>query len=214
MSGRRDVIKFGAAFAGLAPPPSTTPPAPLSFDITRDGGHVGEHHVDFREDANLLVATIAVEIVVRLGPIALYRYNHSAREAWRDGQFQELTSETNDDGKRFQVKVFRENARIHVDIPSRPRAVMPVDTIPLTHWNVQCMRQPLINPQDGSPIVSRIVPRGAERVASAGGQTVPAQRYSLVGDVTLDDWYDSAMRWAALRTKAKDGSMVEYRRVA
>jgi hypothetical protein len=35
----------------------------------------------------------------------------------------------------------------------------------------------------------------------------------LIGESQIDDWYDSAGEWVALRGKVKDGSVLEYRRV-
>jgi hypothetical protein len=50
-------------------------------------------------------------------------------------------------------------------------------------------------------------------VALADGRMVRAARYSLVGKPALDDWYDDARQWTALRTIGKDGSTIDYRRV-
>jgi hypothetical protein len=214
MIGRRDLIASGTALAAMAPTVAMALPQDLAFEVMRDGSRVGTHRIAFRQNGNDLVAANAVEIVVRLGPIALFRYTHSAREVWRDGQFQQLKSETNDDGKRLQVSIARDADKVVVDVPSQPRAIMPPDTIPLTHWNVLCMRNPLINPEDGVPITSRVVAHGDDMVASVGGRMISARHYSLVGKVALDDWYDVTPLWTALRTKAHDGSMVEYRRTA
>jgi hypothetical protein len=210
--GRRAILAGSVALAGM-PTPGVALPSDLSFDVLRDGTRVGQHVIGFARAGDLVTATIRVEIVVRLGPIALFRYTHSAREIWRGDRFQELSSETNDDGKPFRVNMSRDGQQVIVEGSARPRAVVSPDTIPLTHWNVLCMRRPLVNPQDGLPIASRVVEHGTDNFQTSGGRTIGARRYSLVGTVTLDDWYDDTPLWTGLRTKARDGSMVEYRKV-
>jgi len=213
MIGRRGLLVCGTALAGTSPTISPALPPVLAFDVVRDGNRVGQHQVAFRQDGGMVTATIAVEIIVRLGPIVLYRYNHNGRETWRDGEFESLTTETNDSGTRFKVSMTRTAANVVVDSGSRPPAAMPRETIPLTHWNARCMERPLVNPQDGVPVTSSVVVHGEDTVGLANGQMVRARHFSLVGVVTLDDWYDATPLWTALRTKAHDGSTVEYRRV-
>jgi hypothetical protein len=62
------------------------------------------------------------------------------------------------------------------------------------------------------PIATRVLARAEDMVTLSGGRTLPARHYSLVGKVALDDWYDAAPLWTALRTQARDGFMTEYRR--
>jgi hypothetical protein len=228
LTGRRDVLAAGAAFAGTAFAPVSpvttgffpvpgfeqiSQPTSMGFAVLRNGSRIGTHRIDFREADGVVTATIAVEIVVRFGPITLFRYGHNAREIWRDGQFESLVSETNDDGKPIRAKIARTAEGVVVEVQSKQRVVMAAETIPLTHWNIQCMDRPLVNPQDGTPIMSQVVQRGEESVPMPDGKMVTARHYSLVGKVAIDDWYDGSSVWVALRTKAVDGSMIDYRRV-
>ena len=142
----------------------------------------------------------------------LFRYTHSVREVWRDGQFVSLVSETNDDGKQFSVNARRTEQNVVVQASPPAAAVLGPDAIPLTHWNILCMRRPLFNPQDGVFVDSRVTEGGDELVTLADGGRVAARHYSLRGKVMLDDWYDRAGVWAALRGTAKDGSIIDYRR--
>jgi hypothetical protein len=58
-----------------------------------------------------------------------------------------------------------------------------------------------------------IAPRGAGSLALADGRQVAATRYSLMGEATLDDWYDDQGVWAGQRARAEDGSILDYRRI-
>jgi hypothetical protein len=76
------------------------------------------------------------------------------------------------------------------------------------------MAAPLFNPQDGKPMPLTVTPRGQDMVPLANGSLVRATHYALTGEATLDDWYsDDADIWTALRAIAKDGSIIDYRRV-
>jgi len=187
-------------------------PADVRFEVFRNGSNIGQHVVTFRQEGDIVLASVTVEIAVRLGPIVLFRYTHSVRETWRDGQFVQLDSETNDNGKPFKVHAAHAGDHVIVETAASAKQTLPPETIPLTHWNMLCMRRPLFNPQDGVPIDSTIVPRGEEMVALADGQTVRATHYSLVGKVALDDWYSDTRQWTALRSIGTDGSTIDYRR--
>lgn len=193
-------------------------PAPrfpdLRFDVLRNGGSIGTHSIRMRQDGAALEAAIDVDIAVRVGPIVLYRYTLKAREIWREGSFVSLDSETNDDGTRQWVKAARAAGHVAVEASGKATLPMPVNALPLTHWNILCMERPLFDPQDGTSVQSSVQPKGEEAVALADGRSIRATRYALVGKVALENWYDAAGHWAALRAPARDGSTIEYRRAA
>jgi hypothetical protein len=210
MIPRRLVLIGGAALTAAAPISGTA----VRFDVMRNDSLIGQHNVTFHADRDTLVANVAVEIVVRLGPVPLFRYTHTVRETWLGDRFLSLDSETNDDGKHFRVHAARITDQIVVETEASPRLSLTPETIPLTHWNRLCMTRPLFNPQDGVPVDSTVVERGQEMVPLADGKAVRATHYSLVGKVALEDWYDTAGQWTALRSVGRDGSRIEYRRVA
>jgi hypothetical protein len=213
MIGRRQTLIVGAALAVATPirGVSAAPPSDLRFEVFRNDSRIGHHTISFHAESDTTVANVAVEIVVRLGPIPVFRYTHAVRETWRGDRFLSLESETYDDGTPYHVEA--SNAGEHVVVTTRtlPRVELPPETIPLTHWNQLCMRRPMFNPQDGAPVESTVAPRGEEMVALADGREVRATHYSLVGKIALEDWYDAAGKWTALRSIGHDGSRIEYR---
>ncbi len=213
MIARRGFLTGAAALLAVAPANAMALPPDIRFNVMRNGSEIGRHVVTFRQEGASLLALTDVHIAVRLGPIVLFRYTHSVRETWHGGQFLNMESETDDDGKHFQVRAAWSSDQIAVETLDAPRAILPPSTIPLTHWNILCTERPLFNPQDGVPVNSTVVARGEEMVPLADGKLVRAAHYSLVGKVALDDWYDDSRQWTALRSIGKDGSTIDYRRV-
>jgi len=213
---RRGFLAGGAALAAASTSRVTAPPVQpgLRFEVMRNGNRIGQHTIRFRQEGTALEAEIDVDIAVRVGPIVLYRYALKGREIWRDGAFVSLESEINDDGTRHRVKATRTPENVVVEVSGAPSVIFPPNAIPLTHWNNLCMERPLFNPQDGAAIASSVLTRGEDMVPLADGRSVRATRYSLIGKVALDDWYDMTRHWTALRAPGRDGSTIEYRRAA
>lgn len=199
------------AAAAAAPPLS---PGLLRFDVLRNDSLIGQHVITLTRNGAVLLAAINVRFVVTLGPITLYRYTHTVREEWRDGIFERMESNTNDDGTSHSVRADRTADGVVVRTGSGKRTVMPRETVPLTHWNYICMSAPLFNPQTGEQVRPQVLARGEESVSLADGRAIRARRYSLSGDVALDDWYDGTQTWVALRSTGSDGSTISYRRAA
>jgi hypothetical protein len=184
----------------------------LAFTITRKGSEIGSHTLDFRKAGTVLTVAIDVKIAVSFGPITLYRYAMSGVETYRDDKFAELETTSNDDGTALHVTAVRSAAGVVIDSKTLGKQTLPAETLPLTHWNIGNMTAPLFNPQDGKPMKLAARNLGADNVALADGRKVAATHFALTGESTLDDWYDAANVWTALRAVGTDGSIIDYRR--
>jgi hypothetical protein len=71
---------------------------------------------------------------------------------------------------------------------------------PMNHWNQKAFPGPFFNPETGKPM--RV------QVARAG-----AGHWTIRGEAEMDDYYDEAGQWLAIRAKGTDGSAIEYRRI-
>ncbi len=201
-------LAAGAARGGAGEPANER----LSFSVLRKGSEIGTHTLEFRRAGNAMEAHIDVSMSVGIGPITLFRYRHAGVEVWRDDRFAEIETTTDNDGEKLHVTARRGPAGVVVDSNKLGRATLPADALPLTHWSIRCMSAPLFNPQDGKPMRLTVKPLGAARVALANGTDVDATHFSLTGESTLDDWYNTRSVWTALRAVAPDGSVIEYRR--
>ncbi|MDP1618784.1 DUF6134 family protein [Phenylobacterium sp.] len=210
---RRSLIVTGAS-ALAAPGAFAAAPANgrLGFAVFRGKDKVGEHLMRFTRNGSGLMVNTEVEMRVRLGPIPVFRYAHTATERWRDDSFASLTTRTDTNGKIEQVKAEATGAGIAIEGPGG-RLTAPASAAPLTHWNALALEGPLFNPQLGKIMKIRTARAGRESVQLADGRSVPATRWTIRGEAEIDNWYDTAGAWAGLRGKLEDGSTMIYRRI-
>lgn len=197
---RRTLLAAGLGTLLPAPVLAAVPASGrLAFAVFRNGTKVGEHRMSFDGAAGDVAVTTEVEIVVRLGPVPVYRYRHQASERWAGGRFERLSTTTVANGSRKQVTATRGGSGVTIQGPAG-RVQAPPAAAPLTHWNPQALDQPLFNPQEGKLL--KVTVR----------RTGPG-RYAIRGDAEIDNTYDEAGVWRALRGKLEDGSTMEYRRL-
>jgi hypothetical protein len=214
MIGRRPLL-LGAVAACAAPAAyAAMPPMPedgrLAFRIIRKGSAIGTHVLTFEHVDNGLDIHIAVDIAVGLGPLVLFRYTLRGLEQWRNGVVTHVDASTNDDGTPDTMRADRDARGLWVQGSKAARYLAPANALPATHWNMQELDGPWINPQDGKlfhPVVHR---GGSDQVSLADGRSIPAMDFKLSGDVHLELWYSAAREWSALLFTAKDGSLVRY----
>jgi hypothetical protein len=183
----------------------------LSFVVSRNGVTVGEHNMSFSGDAASPRVVTEVDLLVKLGPVPVFRYRHTAEERWTDGRFASLETRTDANGRARRVLAQRTGAGVLIET-ERGKITAPADAAPLTHWNTAAFGDRLFNPQEGKLLSISANRGGQELVKAANGAAVRATRWSLRGEAEIDNWYDAAGAWAALRGKLPDGSTMEYRR--
>lgn len=205
-----------AAGFGLALPTFATAAAPangrLSFAVFRNGDRVGEHVMRFSRSGGGIDVSTDAEMIVKLGPVPVFRYTHTATERWRGGDFAALSTQTNSNGKRERVSAEASGAGVRIEGPSG-QVNAPAGTAPLTHWNTAAFDGPLFNPQLGKMLKVSVSRGGRERVQAAGGAAISATRWAVRGEAEIDNWYDGDGVWAGLRGKLEDGSTLLYRRL-
>ncbi len=213
MIGRRLLLggciaaSFGTARAGLPISPGDR----LAFHIIRHGGTIGEHTVTFSRDGDAMTVSVAADIVIGIGPIALFRYKHRATVQWRGGEVVAIDAVTDHDGTPQQMTARRDDRGLVVQGSKAPQYVAPPNALPGTHWNRAMLDGPFINTEDGRLMRPTVKLMGTERLDVTGG-AVEARHYALRGDADLDTYYDLTPSWVGLRFTAKDGSEIRYLR--
>ena len=66
----------------------------LSFSVLRNGDKVGEHAMNFSRSGGLITVSTDVETRVKIGPVTVFRYTHTAQERWQGDSFQQLRTTT------------------------------------------------------------------------------------------------------------------------
>ncbi len=214
--GRRKVLATGLWFLGPARvlAQSAPPRRPVAFEIWRQGHKIGAHSVGFQGDAQDFTVAIDAELLVKIGPVPVFRYHHQASEVWRDGRFSQFESHTTTNGSVVHVTAVRGVDGVSVTTSKGQVLHAPAGARPLTHWNAAVLGGPVINPQNGQLPRERVTRTPGDTVQLADGRKVSATRYTVTGDAALTDWYDADGVWTALKAKAPDGSLIDYRRSA
>lgn len=201
----------------------------LAFAIYRNGQEVGHHTLSFHNEGSNRTVTVAVDLAVKAMGVTAYRYSHNSKEVWSGNALQALDARTDDNGKKFAVRVQRNGKGLMVEreTPSEPvpaagndrglqapeigRELLPASILPTSNWNIgQVGQSVLLNTQYGTKSHTKITPMGREPVKLATGATVEATRYQYTGDIRMDQWFDDRGRWVKAAFKAFDGSSIEY----
>ena len=218
MIARRNILAVPIALAATARPASAIPPLPIpsgnriAFQLRRNGDVIGRHELTFASEGTTLTVSIALDIVVKFGPIAVYRYQHRGTERWRDGRFVSMESKTDSDGTPQFMRAAFDNGSLVVEGSQAKRYTAPPGTLVSTYWNKAMLQPHLISSEDGKLFDIAPHPIADEAVPIAGGGTIKAQHWKLDDSKPLDLWYDPSGQWAHLRF-TKDGSTIIYERL-
>lgn len=184
----------------------------IAFRIMRKGDAIGSHIVTFARAGDAFTVSIAIDILVKLGPIPVYRYKHRATEQWQGDRFMAITSQTNNDGSPQFMKAERGPDGLVVEGSKTKRYIAPSQTFATTYWNEAMLQKQVINSEDGR--LFRVDPTQIpeDLVPLASGSTLRARHFRLSGDLPLDLWYDGGGQWAHL-VFTKDGTPITYEKL-
>jgi hypothetical protein len=212
MAAAGSAAAFGIPGAQAAPDLASAYPAILKFQVTREGSPIGHVMERYRPVGSDLQVDVYIALLVTLAFIPVYRYEHRAREIWREGRLIRLDTVTNDDGTAQKLRGRAAADGFSVDGPEGP-LVAPADILPSSYWHPRFTEASrMLDSQLGQIVEFDISKLGSERI-EALGQAVEADRFAMRGDIDLDFWYDSDRVWQKMAFTIKGGYM-EYSRVA
>lgn len=184
----------------------------LIFSVLREGREIGAHTLTFSRNGDVSAIQVAIDLVVKLGPVPVYRYEHRATEIWTGANFASIDAATTDNGKRMTVKAQRLAKAVSVESSVQGNYEAPANALPSTHWNRRMLDGPFFNTQMGDLMSNAVTPRGATTVETGSGRKINVRRFEIVGPITLETWYDDQQTWAGLQFKGQDGSQIVYKR--
>ena len=196
--GRRELILGGVGLA-LAPGAALAVPSRLAFQVYRNGAKVGEHIMTFTGDDTARTISTNVAMTVKVGPVPVYKYKHTATEKWVAGKWASIDTTTNGNGKLTKASARAMGSYVQITGPDGSQRA-PADAVPLSHWNQANFSKPLFNQQEGKLLKVRCT------------QVAPGH-WSIRGETEIDNFYDASGNWLALKGKLEDGSKLEYKRV-
>jgi hypothetical protein len=197
---RRRFLLSAAAFALPIPAGNQ-----MAFKVLRNGTPIGEHHLYFTRTGDDLSVEINIQLLVKLAMIPVFRYNLKAVEKWSGGVFQSLESKIVENGNILTVHAQKNAAGYEVtgtnhDNPDKnmPTYQVPSNTMPLTYWNKRFMDATILNIQTAHTYPAAVNSPGWNKLPTAEGRFIVAQRFDLTGKLHLSVWYDQSDTWSGL----------------
>jgi hypothetical protein len=128
---------------------------------------------------------------------------------WRDGQLVSVTTDTDDNGKPFEVRAQNKVDGFHVQTLAE-ESVLPSAVIPTSYWNSEILKNlRWFDTQRGILLEVDIEQGDTESVILANGQSIEAQRFEVRGDLNITVWYTPEGEWVKLAFPAR-GTDIEY----
>lgn len=168
-----------------------------TFSISVDGKSAGTHTLVIQtKDDKSIVVTAQADVTVRVAVIT-YRYSFRGTETWKDGKLQQLSTSTNDNGKRHTVTAEATKEGLTVKADGREIQIRGQPWV-TTFWKLPTENQRgpnvgLFDADTGKPINAKLEKVGLEKV-TALGKAVECVHWKLTGGVAVDLWYDGSDR--------------------
>lgn len=193
--------------------PATAPHSPAGtwrFTVLLDGKRIGEHDFAVVRQADTVIVHTDAHFKAKIAFIPVYKYDHEDHEVWRNGCLAQINSRTDDNGKTFAVHGVLKDDGFKVQ-GVHGAVSLPACISTFAYWDQRFLtEQRLLNSETGEYQPVTVTREGIENL-TVGGQTIPAQRYSLRAPklgITL--WYDAAGNWVALESKLQSGRILRY----
>jgi hypothetical protein len=167
------------------------------FVVRVDGKPAGSAAMTIQrqDDGTTIVAcdtTVKVRVLIKT-----YTYTCQARETWKEGRLQQLSSACNDDGKQFQVSAAAQADGIHVRVNGREHIAKPEAWVS-SYWTLPDAKLrdgaiAVIDADNGRDMQGRLQFIGETQMGVAG-QLQNVQHYRFNGPMRVDLYYDAAQR--------------------
>lgn len=218
MISRRALMRGLTAIGLAGPQPALASPALasayprfLKFDVTRNGDPLGTVMERYRVVGDELDVNVYIAFQVDLAIITVYRYEHRAREIWRNDRLIGLDSVTHDDGDDQRVRGRALGGRFLVDGPSGV-VDAPGEILPSSYWHPRFADQARMLDSQIGKILEFSIDKVADERIVALGRGIEAERFAMRGDIDLDFWYDARRVWQKMAFTI-GGDFIEYTRV-
>jgi hypothetical protein len=184
----------------------------VDFAGRRLGATAGTYRFRFAHQPGLFTVRTDIDVDVRAGGAPLWRYVHHAEEVWRDGWLDTVVADTNDDGRRYQVRAERQ-AGIFTGTVNGAAFTVSGYIIPASLWHRDTPDSEfLFDTVDGRVKVVRSTLVGSEDVP-VGKATVSARHFSIIGEIVRDVWYDTECSLVRIILPGRDGVPIVFDRV-
>jgi hypothetical protein len=180
--------------------------------VLLDGREIGNHSFALRGAGVQRELLSRAQFDVRLLGVPVYRYRHEALEQWSGGCLRELTSRTETNGAREQVRARTHGERLLVERNGASRQHAGC-VRSFAYWDPQILSaRQLLNSQTGELVPVSITPLGVETLTVLG-QPRSVQRHRIDAPrLQIDLWY-AGSQWVALEASDEGGRRLRYGRI-
>lgn len=167
------------------------------FNVLVDGKSSGQATMAIsRQDDGTTTMKCDTNVEVRF-LLVKYKYSYNGEEVWKGGRLQRLSSNTNDDGKKYTVSAVNDGNAIRLRVNNRDSVVRPEVWLS-SYW---CLPDPklrnqaitVVDPDTGKSFMGRLQFIGTQRLG-IGGRAVDVHHYRLNAPNRVDMWYDASGR--------------------
>ncbi|MEM6710309.1 MAG: DUF6134 family protein [Pseudomonadota bacterium] len=180
------------------------------FEVSVGGRALGVHAVDIQRTDHGSQVTSRTNLKYRLAFVTLFRYEHESVELWRDGCLGRLTSQTNDNGKRYAVTTQAGSNPLLLErsnpTGSSERRAEPCPST-FAYWDPKLLdKGTLINAQTGDSEAVVLEDRGIERI---DGEALRHRLLKPANGEAIHLWHrESDGRWRRLASETDRGTLL------
>jgi hypothetical protein len=197
----------GAARAGVTVPEGFPPSGTLVYDVIRDNAVVGSNRVVFENADGRITVRTAIDIVVSVVFVPVYRFTHRSEEVWLGGVLQSFKAQTDDDGRPRDIVLARDGDKLSGFYNGKP-VELPGTLMPGSLWHPATIEQSaLLETTKGRMREVAVEDLGMETLTLPSGAET-AHHYSITGEMRREVWYGADGQVVQANFPAKDGSIV------
>ncbi len=166
------------------------------YRILVDGKPAGSYRMTIskQQDGSIVQAGQADVMVQVL--LKKFVYSCRGQETWKNGKLIKLEASTNDDGKRYQVRVEPIGSELRVTVNGKTH-MAPSAASSTSHWHLPADRRQgditRIDTDNGRVLAGKIFHVGRENVM-ASGQSMATDHYRITGTAPAELWFDGTDR--------------------
>lgn len=213
------ILSFGVAVAhadGVIDTRVSENAREWNFKVFLDDKEIGYHNFRLEQDGASEQVRSQAEFKVKFLFFTAYQYQHENSEIYRDNCLLEINSQTDANGKDFEVDGNRVEDGFQIEANAVQNRIVPTSRDAciktFAYWDPSFLKEDkLLNSQTGE-LLDVKVENLARETLTVRGQAIETQRYRLLAkNVEVDVWYSESDRsWLALESTVKGGRKLRY----
>ena len=184
-----------------------------AFDVYLDNNKIGKHTFELNNN-NVLTSRALFNVKVLF--INAYKYDHTAKEQWKDGCLTSLESKTIENKVVSQVKADSTTGVFKL-LNANTESQFSNCVMTFAYWNPKILEQTnLLNPQNAE-YLNITTEKLAGEPLLVKGKLMDTKHYKLKGalggknKLNLELWYNLKNEWVGLKSITPEGYNITYK---